>query len=59
MSTKINTAKAWGYLGPDKTLLHFADAKQGTAYFKNAIRVRIIRERDYRVLVKAANKNKE
>jgi len=58
MKTKPNTAKAWGYLCRDKNgaftvLAGYASHRKG--WWDNPpVRVRVIRERDYRKLVKAA-----
>ena len=58
MKTKPNTAKAWGYLCCDRNgaftvLAEYASHRKGW-WANPPVRVRVIRERDYRKLVKAA-----
>ncbi len=54
MTTKINTARAWGYIGINNKLFPWSD-EINQYDGKNQIRVRILRESDYRKLVRAAN----
>jgi hypothetical protein len=58
MKPKIDTARAWGCLDKDRRLFPWADETINDDSYVHT-RVRIIRERDYRKLVKAASKQQE